>query len=387
MRFLWMAAAAALLVAGCATKTDPYTRHSGNSSGQGGQNQQNQEQNPDSGNTTPKEITPTLNKTWQVKYAGRKHLQGHLVEVIEVNNVAASQQFLVSVINRENYATYEGDLKAFLENEWEVNGEYVYTGAPQVIQFDPFRHGTWYAFVIGLDSNKRLTGEYAYAKFTVEEEEASEEFNRWLGQWTVSDGQFSYHLNVSSLEANFVYRVDGWETGSGIGTNMDQEYLETFFEESDGSMYFVSQYIQSYNDESMNGTLVDEFFLGQVDYDGITEPMGLYIITEEGMDLACAYFDSHGAVVLEPCTVTAEIGQDSYTGPFYCMQYFFTEGTNWYTYNDNTAAFPVTMVKVEDQPQPQPQLFRRQGGEVRQKALRGKVYQPRSGRTVKAVKR
>ena len=277
---------------------------------------------------------------------------------------------------------------AFMETELEdTPQEYVYQGgSPQVIYFDPFRHGTWFAFVIGVDNNQKLTGEYAYLRFTVEEDEPSEAFSRWLGQWTVSDGRISYDITVSSEEANFVYRVDGWETGKDVDEEMNQEYLETFFESADGNMYFVSQYIQSYPEDQNNDNspVLDEFFMGQVDYDDIYEQMGLYIITTEGIDLACATFDEDGDASIVPCQVETTIGNSSYKGAFYNMQYFFLDNGMWFTYNDDTARLPMTMVRKGAAPQ---SLSIRSRGVVRQKALRGKVHVPRDERKALAVRR
>lgn len=378
MRYLWMALTAVLLAAGCSTKVDPYRRPGGDTSDQGsGQSSQQ--------DTPSKEVTPTENKSWKVSYGGRRQVKGDLVEVIDVNNVSAAQ-YLVSVINRENYSVYGGDIKAFMEYELEMNSDVIYMGAQQAILFSPFRHGTWYAFVIGLDAAGKLTGEYAYAKFIVEEEAESEAFRRWLGQWTVSDKKYSYDLTITSEEANFVYRIDGWETGKGLDMVMDKEYLEAFFEASDGSLYLVSQYVQSYDDESRDGEKVHEFFLGQIDYDGISEEMGLYIIPEEGVDLACAQMDEDGNVTLTPCQVKTQIGNDIYQGPFYCLQYFYTPNErDWYFYNQEAAAFPMTMVRKGDVPAASGIRLRR-GVDGRQKALRGKVYEPRDGRTLKVVK-
>jgi len=383
-RFGWMIAtlSAALLLAGCGTKTEPY-HGSGNPGG-----------NP--GGATPERpsegtVTVRENKTWTVSYAGRKNVSGAPVEVIEVNNVPSSQQFLVSVINKANYETYKGDVLAFMQQELEVTPEeYIYRGAPQVIHFSPFRHGTWYAFIIGLDNSHALTGEYAYLRFLVEEEEPTAEFKSWLGDWTVDGGAFSYDITVSSLEANFVYKVEGWETTGESSKNhlpmeMNMEYLETFFEQSDGKMYFTSQYIQTYADEDRNNQEVDEFFLGQIDYDGITEEMGLYVITDEGLDLASASMQDaeSGRAILEPCQVEVPIGKDTFRGPFYNMQYFYTpDAREWNKYNEDTAILPMTMVRRDASTTPRMRPALRSGVQEREKALRGKVYKPRSERGV-----
>ena len=348
-RSIFLLAAAGLMVLAACNKHEVV--HHGNNNGDGG-------------NTNKPEPTPTYtfnlqaNDSWNIGYLGRQELQENdgsviPVDAIDVSGVTASA-YLVSVISRDNYATYNGDVAQFLKDEAQYNNEYVYDKPSVVINFDPFRHGTWYGFIIGLNPDKSASGEYAYAKFEVLEETPKEDYLKWIGKWNISDGQgIFYPLVISQLEANYIYQVDGWETGSSIdkkeGTVMDQEYLETFYDAPTGSMYFTSQYIQSYTDDVLGD--MDECFLGQVDYDGITQEMGIYIITDEGLDLAEARMDAGGksAHVL-PCSVRASIGDETFETNFYNMQYFgyAVDNQQWYPYNDNVPAFPMTMTKVEE---------------------------------------
>ena len=348
-RSIFLLAATGLMVLAACNKHEVV--HHGNNNGDGG-------------NTNKPEPTPTYtfnlqaNDSWNIGYLGRQELQENdgsviPVDAIDVSGVTASA-YLVSVISRDNYATYNGDVAQFLKDEAQYNNEYVYDKPSVVINFDPFRHGTWYGFIIGLNPDKSASGEYAYAKFEVLEETPKEDYLKWIGKWNISDGQgIFYPLVISQLEANYIYQVDGWETGSSIdkkeGTVMDQEYLETFYDAPTGSMYFTSQYIQSYTDDVLGD--MDECFLGQVDYDGITQEMGIYIITDEGLDLAEARMDAGGksAHVL-PCSVRASIGDETFETNFYNMQYFgyAVDNQQWYPYNDNVPAFPMTMTKVEE---------------------------------------
>lgn len=394
-RYLMAAVVMAAVLSGCRTRVDPYTPRDN----QRPDNQNNQPSTPDP------ETDPTLkeNTTWSIEYAGRKVVEGVNTEEIRVNNVSGNQLYLVSVINKANYSTYGGDLLAFMKNELQNNSEHVYMGAPEIIQFGRFRHGTWYAFIIGLDANKKLTGEYAYTKFNVEEEEPSEAYLRWLGEWTVSDGHISYDILISQEEANQVYRLDGWEIRSGDPDGWEQmnmEYLETDFEPSDGRMYFVSQYISTYEDEALNGAEVDELFLGVIDYDGIMEEMGLYIVPDEGIDLAYTHIEGEDKITIRPCDINVKVGNDTFKGQFYSMQYVYQEVKNgyWHYYNNDSVSFfdnagsarAITMVRTKGEASAPRSIVKRSGkahltGE--DKPLRGKVYQPRGEqRVVKGIK-
>lgn len=380
-RFLLIAAIAVTAVAGCRKHDRPQRQNGGEGNGQeqgGGQEQQ--------------VVTLRENKTWSIEYGGRKTVQGVKVEEIIVSNVPSNTLYLVSVINRENYATYDGNLKEFMEAELEyaVKKDYIYSG-DQSIQFDPFRHGTWYAFIIAIDSDKKLTGEYAYLKFNVQEEEPTEDFLKWIGNWKATDGKITYNLAVSSLEANFIYRVDGWEVFDGADVEMNLEYLETFYD--GGDMYFTSQYITSYEDEDLNGVVVDECFLGEIDYDGILFPQDKYLITDENIDLACACLSGADKAVIQPCPITAVMSEggktEDFETVFYRMKYFFwnTSTHVWNAYNNvDTIVFPVNMTRVADAPAPN--AIGRRGlatSKSATRALRGKVHKARTQRA-KAVK-
>ena len=395
-RYLMAAVVMAALFTGCRTRVEPYypsgNQRPGGNSGQ-----------PSTPSTPQTDPELKENTTWQISYEGRKIVEGAYTEKIQVNNIPITQQYLVSVINKANYATYGGDLLAFFKNELANNSDHVYVGAPEVIQFSRFRHGTWYAFVIGLDSKKNLTGEYTYCKFNVDEEEPTAEYLSWLGNWTVSDGRISYDIQISKEEANQVYRLDGWEImkGNSDWFQMDQEYIETFFEPSDGRMYFVSQYIRTYiEDILIDDAEVDELFLGVIDYDGITEEMGLYIVPDEGIDLAYAQQEDEDHVTINPCNITSTVGNDTFDGKFFCMQYVCQEVSNgnWHYYNNDSVSFfdnagsplQVTMVRTKGETNVNRSAVMRNGKAIltgEDKPLHGKVYRPRSeNRAVKAVK-
>jgi hypothetical protein len=370
-RFLLMAAIAVAAVSGCRKHDRPQRQNPGGGGDDNGREQQ--------------VVTLKENKTWSIEYGGRQTVQGAKVEVINVSNVPSNTLYLVSVINRENYGTYEGNLKEFMEAELANAGDYIYTGSPETILFDPFRHGTWYAFIIAIDSDKKITGEYAYKKFEVEEEEPTEDFLKWVGNWTATDGKFTYNLQVSSLEANFMYRVDGWEVFPQAQVQMNLEYLETFYD--GGRMYFVSQFIQSYEDEDNNNALMEECFLGEVDYDGILHPQGLYLITDEGLDLACATLKGDDAAVIDPCVVQTNIDGEEFEAPFHDMKYFAWNNSDkqWYHYNDEVMGFPVTLTRAAANTVPK--VIGRRGivKEDAGKALRGKVHKEKTQRASAAI--
>ena len=372
-RLLFVVAIAIAALSGCRKHDRPDRQHPGGGSNEGDGN----------GHTTEQTIFQLKeNKNWVISYGGKDVRDGAKVEVINIDNVPANIIYIVSVINRDNYDTYKGNVESFMKNELEAAGDYIYEGSPEEILFDPFRHGTWYAFIMALDSNHKLTGEYAYSKFTVEEEEPTAEFNKWIGTWTATQGQYAYDLTISSLEANYIYKVEGWETGNYLDEQMNQEYIETFFD--NGRMYFVSQYIQSYEE---NGTTMEECFLGEVDYDGILHEMGLYLIQDEGIDMAYASLEDENNATITPCEVTTDIDGEEFTTNFHDMKYFvWSVGEQqWFHFNDVVATLPMTMKRVEAEPAGTKATAVMRGRSTR--PLRGKVFVPKDQKkAVRAVK-
>lgn len=392
-KVLFILAIAMTALTGCRKHIRPERQNPGGGSGDGGNGHQ----------TEQTVVTVKENKTWVVEYAGRQDLSGETVDAVSTtvpNNVI----YLISVLSLADYQSYDNDKLKFMQNEldWvmgmdkDVRENYVYTG-PATIYLDPLRHGDWYAFIIAVDSEYKLTGEYASVCFEVKEEAPTQEFLKWVGTWKVNgrtDGRpardVTYILSIESLEANYMYQVYGWETlekGEAGWMQMNLESLVTFFDH--GDMYFTAQYIQTYDDTEYDDT-VEEVFLGEVFYKGTHATPGIYIIEREDIDLAVAKLSDDGkSATLEPVEVTALIGegyeQEDYTTTFYDMKYFgwSQKEKGWFVYNENVAVFPFTMERVEAASAPltkAPALTRGTYDRVH----RGKVFVPKDQK--KAVK-
>jgi hypothetical protein len=381
-RVLFVTAIAIAALSGCRKHDRPERQNPGNGGGN---------DNGGTGHQTEQTVFQLKeNKNWVITYGGKDVREGAKVEVINIDNVPSNIIYIVSVINEANYATYltgkekgEG-LKDFMKAELEVAGDYIYTGSPEEILFDPFRHGDWYAFIMALDSDHKLTGEYAYTMFEVQEEEATEDFNKWLGNWTATQGKYSYNLTISSLEANFIYKVEGWETGDYLQEQMNLEYLETFYDK--GRMYFVSQYIQTYYDEDLQ-TDMEECFLGEIYYKGIMSEHGYYLIQDEGLDLAYAALTDDSSANIVPCDISVDIDGEDYKTSFNDMKYFIwsVAQKQWFHFNDEVATLPMTMKRVEAAPTTTKSVTAMRGQKTR--PLRGKVFVPKEQKkAVKAVK-
>ena len=298
---------------------------------------------------------------WSIRYVAREDWVNDdgSVEKVEHFNLSykGNGYYIVRIIRPEDLKNaYDNDLAEFFTYEAQslvsdakndgVNfydyTDEVFTSRITDILFNRLRSGTWIAFLVEMDKNGNLTGGYAEADFTIKEEVASEAFNYWLGDWRVSNGLVGYDLTISSLDNNFIYRVDGWERGDAASFQMDQEYLETEFWAPNGFMYFTSQFLGAYDDTDFGYGTVDELFMGN-----IFDSNGLTIITDEGLDLAVAVPTEDGAE-LQPMEVTLATDSGDYTTTFQSMQYYMWahDTGEWHPYNQSVAKLPLTMTRL-----------------------------------------
>ena len=319
-------------------------------------------------------IKAKLMSNWVIQYKGREQYteEDGTISDVERFHIEApdAAYYLIRTINpdvfRENYGTdvvkFFQDEQSYLEDDAEYYKEkvtdYLYSASPQDLLFDRIRHGEWDGYLIGFNAKGKITGEYAKCTFTVEEEVPTEAFNKWIGKWTVSGSDVSYNIIVSSSEANIAYYIDGWETGASIdnqtGTSMDgnRDWFETFFEPSNNAMYFVSQYIQTYEETFQEKTTTyNQYFFGNIYYNGRLVDKGEYVIPETGLDIAAAQItDLNGQQArINGCSINSYMTDDEsslYETAFTSMQYYADNGEQLLKFNLNVPEFPLTMVKT-----------------------------------------
>ena len=109
--------------------------------------------------------------------------------------------------------------------------------------------GEYVVVAFGIDENYRPTGEYCRLDYNFVMETPTEAYNRWVGTWTVVDGQATPKTNtwtVSRKRANHTYNV------KGIGSN-DKITCEAIFDPETGNIKIQKQehfwYITSGNEE------------------------------------------------------------------------------------------------------------------------------------------
>lgn len=84
--------------------------------------------------------------------------------------------------------------------------------------------GKYYAIVIGMGTDNVHNGAYTVQEFTVLEEEATAEYNQWIGTYTLTTSNetpITYTINIDHYDNNFMYAVTGWECGKELDEDKD----------------------------------------------------------------------------------------------------------------------------------------------------------------------
>ena len=345
-----LAAIAALALTGCIKHEPyghrPYPDDGGDNNGHGG------------GGNTEEKLVVRERTDWSIKYIGREdYVTDDGVEQVERFRFGytGNGYYIIRIVRPEDFRdAYKSDAAAFFTYEaeslladakndgvnfWQYTEE-VFTAKTPDVLFNRLRSGTWTAFLIELDAKGKVTGDYAESTFTIKEEVATASFSKWLGAWRVSNGLMGFDLDISSIDNNFIYRIDGWERGPAVSFQMDQEYIEGEFWAPNGYLYIVSQFLGTYDDDNL-GT-VDELFMGN-----IFDSNGLTLITDEGIDLAVMVSTEGEDAELQPLDVTLKTDSGDYTTKFHSMQYYmWAHNTGeWHPYNSNVAELPLTMTR------------------------------------------
>ena len=204
------------------------------------------------------------------------------------------------------------------------------------------RAGDWFIFMIGIDSDGELSGLYQRLDLTIEEEVATDAYNRWLGKWQVknSDGQDLFQIDILHSENNMWYYLSGWESDNVYGYDTTDPALmaELFFDRETSELCFISQYLNTLVDDT---GAYDFYFSGTFTY-GST-----YVL---------------GSEVLNYRMADASFTDSSYKNARIDGQDFTTQGLSFpiqqicimYSYSGKLGAIslapptvPLTMTKIE----------------------------------------
>lgn len=205
---------------------------------------------------------------------------------------------------------------------------------------DRLRSSDWYVYMLGIDLEGELTGLYQQTSFTIEQEQATDAYNRWLGTWKVcKEGVELFEISIIPSENNLWYYVGGWES-----TNMYQYdtydpalMFETFFDKSTGKMSFVSQYVNTLIEAN---EYRDFYFSGSFYYGSN------YVIDALNYKMADSQFTE--TVNYSEADVTSnQFSASGMSFPIQQIGYIYYYGSNPASISMELPSLPLTLIKVK----------------------------------------
>jgi hypothetical protein len=205
------------------------------------------------------------------------------------------------------------------------------------------RSGDWTAYMIGIDSDGELSGLYQTLDFTVEQEVASEEYNRWVGTWMVSDknGEGLFEIQIIPSENNMWYYLGGWESTNIYQFDTFDPSLmpELYFDKETGKMYFVSQYV---NTLTTGAEAMDFYFTGTFTY-GST-----YVLGDEVLNFRMAESLFVNQDNTEARINALEFVNSGMSFPIESICYMYYNGTQPGAISLAIPTLPLTLTKVNE---------------------------------------
>lgn len=201
-----------------------------------------------------------LNENWNISYLKRAASEEDPdveTEYFATTSSDSLTYYPFIVLKSDFEGTYGSNLRNCFEsyvnfrNSENIKWNRVLMKADSVLTQDRLRSNDYVAFMMGIDEEGSLTGYYSKKDITIEQETASEDYSRWLGEWTVSGTAWdntpkTYDIEIKADENNLYYKMYGWEgdINSGYYTNVPKDFpITLYFEKSTGNAYVVSEYL------------------------------------------------------------------------------------------------------------------------------------------------
>ncbi len=322
---------------------------------------------PDNPDTQPdKTLTFQVNPDWTISHSQSVVTDDYGFQSdIDIIHVASLDQeyYWLDVImesNLENW--YDGNIIEYIKDEPNYYSSDSYRGSTD-IEFDRMRSGKWVAVAMGVTANGDLTGDYAFLKFTIAEDEAEPEFTKWLGDWTISGASskepgkdITYNLHITSSDNNYLVNVAGWEAGKSDpdDTDMSDYILEVQYDRFTKTLLFKSLYLLT---ESIGNKDYDLCFYGNFIYDGSMgytdlEKDGQYTVTDNIIIAESSKLSDDGnKATVDGLNFNLNHNNKVYNTKLISMQYFDlpldTNDDGLYTKHSSIPVFPLTMTRSE----------------------------------------
>ena len=297
--------------------------------------------------------------TWSVAYDGREEYEGTDYELFTVTCETGNRYYFTTV---ESYLlqAYQVTVPQYIESEVAYVHELLKAGytvnditSPESATWSVPRltSGEYVCIAIGFNEDGTPTMYYSADEIVIEEEEATAEYDQWLGTYKfVSASGVAYDIEIAHYDNNNMYAVYGWECGSQFGENgMDfgtafGDYVPAFPAYFvNGKIAFAESEITLLNVTDNTGKKV-ECTLGLYGY--VVDGEQLSIFLTDGSMLAVAETSDNGVTgTINGATLTDESG-NSLTVQAMGYAAVATDYSTYFLWN-YPAVFPMSMTKVE----------------------------------------
>ena len=306
---------------------------------------------------------------WNKEYKNGYELWEEDIYMATLNGV---QMYTLQEIATIQYYIYNGHKLTDLT--------YVYE-AEKPFEIDRLASGDYYFIAYGFNGDGSHTRTYSVQEIHIEEEEATEAYNKWLGSYSVSgsvdvtreDGEVesetrTYKLLIEKYDNNFMYRVHGWECGDDVEYDWEEDITQ--IDKEKGQFLAFPAYF-------MNGKFViKEQPMTYISFDGSSAlKLGIYgyAFNEQYNEFLPVLFDGKTMAIADPIAegqnTTELIGQDGkydYTdvnGAAKVLEWTYSK-MGYVAYNDAVDAgpwqainpamnFPITMTRAEGNSTPE----------------------------------
>lgn len=325
--------------------------------------------------TTKIDLTDlTESDEWTITYQ-RGEFQGEKAELFHIE-CADDLTYYFTYIDKYSLEYYkitpldyaisaiEYELPMLLERGYTYE-DLLITGTED-IAYPRMEWGEYYAFAIGLTPDGDITGTYSIAEYEVLEEEATPEYNQWLGTYKLTSAPYSYEyegetynvqnsftITIEKYDNNFKYAMSGWECGDNQDVDFTTALGSTIYMPlsfQNGAVGFEETFLTYLS--ASEGSTAEELAFGlwgicDVVYGG--ETYNEQIFGLEGATMGLAKTTDNGLTgSIEGQSLSVEGYDITYIGMGY-LGIPVVEGVYLQMWNDYMK-FPITMEKVADAP-------------------------------------
>lgn len=169
------------------------------------------------------EVEYTVNPAWTVTYIGDYVEQGYAYSNVVAVESTDNNTYFTTAWPKDIFV--ENGIKTIVEEELAAWAEYLpelnatwkdllaNSSSMSTVNIDTRYGSEWYVIAIGADLEGNPTGLYAMSELvTIEEEDMTEGYASWLGDWTFTGANnISFDVTFSKNKANQSYYMTGWE--------------------------------------------------------------------------------------------------------------------------------------------------------------------------------